>query len=194
LAFRAATVLLAFLGAIGASAQSFIWQNVPTNLDRLGSTPATLTPKQMTAVRAVLAARSSHPGVWECDDGSWLEDLQFSRVSVAPYAVFLVEAGSGCARGGQGANGAMWLVAFDGTHAHVIASPDIGLNGWLYSVVPQSHHGLHDIVLGWHMSAFEAGLTYFEFNGVSYKAVSSATLKSDDSGNGKIIPSPRPSK
>jgi hypothetical protein len=40
------------------------------------------------------------------------------------------------------------------------------------------------------MSAFEAGLSYFRFNGRSYKAIASATLKIDDDGKGTIIPGP----
>jgi hypothetical protein len=40
------------------------------------------------------------------------------------------------------------------------------------------------------MSAAEAGLTYFRFNGRSYKSIASATLKFDDDGKGTIIPAP----
>ena len=195
MAYQIALLLLALLGAISAPAQNAIWQNVPTNLDHQSSKPATPTRKQLASIRTALSARSSRLGLWECDDRSWLQNLQFSGVSVASYPVFLVEAGSGCARGGQGANGAMWLVAFNGGHARVIASPDPKFNGWLYSVASQSHHGLRDIVLGWHMSAFEAGLTYFEFNGVNYTAISNATLESNnDSGDSKIISSSKPYK
>jgi hypothetical protein len=105
--------------------------------------------------------------------------------------VLLIEAGRGCARGGQGSNGAMWLIRFDGLKPTLLASPQEGFNGWLYSVEPKASNGYRDVVLGWHMSAFEADLSYFRFDGKSYRRISSATFRADDDGTQKIIPGPR---
>ncbi len=104
-----------------------------------------------------------------------------------------MEAG-GCARNGQGSNGAMWLVVWRDGQPQVIASPGADFNGWLYDIQPQSHHGFHDIVLGWHMGYAEIDLTYFTFDGTRYKAVSYATLQNDDAGGGKIVPHPKRAK
>jgi hypothetical protein len=102
--------------------------------------------------------------------------------------VLLVEAGSGCGRGGQGSNGAMWIVRFEGARPVLLATPKQGFNGWLYAVQASASHGLHDIVLGWHMGAFETGLAYFRFDGAHYTQISTAELIPDDDGNSKIVP------
>jgi hypothetical protein len=99
----------------------------------------------------------------------------------------LAEAPAGCARGGQGANGAMWVVRFDGDKPALLATPK-EFNGWLFSVQPTLSHGSPDIILGWHASGSEAGLSYFRFDGKSYRSIGTATLQSDDQGNEKIVP------
>ena len=85
----------------------------------------------------------------------------------------------------------MWLIRFDGTHPTLLASPQQRFNGWLYSVEPTTGNGYRDIVLGWHMSAFEADLSYFRFDGKSYRNISSATFRDDEDGTERIIPGPR---
>ena len=64
-----------------------------------------------------------------------------------------------------------------------MASPQRGFNGWLYAIQKSASHGYRDIVLGWHMGADEAVLTYFRFDGKSYVAIGSATNSA-----GKIVP------
>ena len=100
----------------------------------------------------------------------------------------LVEAGMGCARGGQGSNGAMWVVRFKTKKPVLLATPQKDFNGWLYSIQPSTSHGLRDLVLGWHMSAMETGLSYFRFDGRSYRLIGGALLTADADGNAKIIP------
>jgi len=101
----------------------------------------------------------------------------------ANHRVLLVQAGRGCARGGQGANGAMWLIRFDGEVPVLLASPEGDFNGWLYSIQPTLSHGYHDLVLGWHMGADNYNLTYFRFDGKSYVVVGRA-----NEANGEIVP------
>ncbi len=108
--------------------------------------------------------------------------------------VLLVEAGEGCARGGQGSNGAMWLIRFDGGKPTLLASPEDDFGGWLYSVQPTQSHGYRDVVLGWHMSAREAPLCYFRYDGKSYHLIGTAILRGDENGNETIVPDPRPMK
>jgi hypothetical protein len=99
--------------------------------------------------------------------------------------VILAEAGMGCARGGQGANGAMWIVALDEPEPVLLAAPDNGFEGWLYSVRPSRSYGYRDVVLGWHWSAFETGLKYFQFDGKSYQCIGSAE-RNVDRNNGQV--------
>jgi hypothetical protein len=82
----------------------------------------------------------------------------------------------------------MWVVQLSNDKASVLASPDEGFNGWLYAVQPSSNKGYKDIVLGWHMSSREAGLSYFRFDGIRYNLLSGADMKWDDSGNATITP------
>jgi hypothetical protein len=167
-----------------------IWLGVgehPTLL-KAGGSPITIAEK--SAIRAVLRKQDR---VWECafDDahGEWVQGLGFQRIPVSKDGgAFLVEAGAGCARGGQGSNGAMWIVQVRDGHTAVLASPAAGFNGWLYSVQPSSGKGYKDVVVGWHMSASEAGLNYFRFDGTQYKSLGSATIRWDDSQSAIITP------
>jgi len=120
---------------------------------------------------------------------SVLQKLRFKRIQLSPNREnVLVEAGAGCLRGGQGANGAMWIVQLGPGMATILASPAEGFDGWLYSVQTTASKGYRDIVLGWHISAREAGLGWFRFNGARYQRLSNATLKRDDNGNETVTP------
>jgi hypothetical protein len=175
--------------------QSAPWHLVSTSPDRPVSRPAQLTPSETTAIRHLLSSPDQKQ-TWDCETGNsnaeWLQDLRFSILPVNPsQRVLLAEAGAGCARGGQGANGAMWAIRFDGERPRILASPAYNFNGWLYSLSPSSSHGYRDIVLGWHLGAGEAGLTYFRFNGRQYRQIGSAQwLGGADSA--KIVPNPQP--
>jgi hypothetical protein len=52
----------------------------------------------------------------------------------APGRFFLVQAGHGCARGGQGSNGAMWLIRFDQGTPVLLAGPEQEFDGYIYSI------------------------------------------------------------
>jgi len=56
-------------------------------------------------------------------------------------------------------------------------------------VEPTVSSGYRDIILGWHMSAFEQILTYCRFNGRLYAAIGSATLRFDrETGKPTLVP------
>src|SRR5208283_646848 len=184
-------LFLALMFSSGAFAeQSELWQKVgsfsPVHLKTFVPNPA-----ELVKVRKALLARSRRDG-WPCADVTepdWTENLKFEELPVsARNKTVLVEAGMGCARGGQGANGAMWIVDFHGDNFTFLATPQMKLNGWLYSIQETTSHGFRDLVLGWHMSAAEAGLTYFRFNGTTYQAIGQATCLSDGEGSERIIP------
>ena len=175
------------------SAQSDLWEHsrhagsfqVPPK-----DSSVTLPQSQRQSIARMLRARSD---VWGCaaDDpkGEWLKTLKYTIIPVSPTAkVFLVEAGPGCARGGQGTNGAMWVIRFDGREPIPLSGPEDEFQGFLYSIEPTARKGYRDIILGWHMSAMELELAYFRFDGKSYHRISSATLFSDDDGSSRIIP------
>jgi hypothetical protein len=96
----------------------------------------------------------------------------------------------GCARGGQGANGAMWALRFEGDRVSLLATPEQKFNGWLYSIQPTISHGFRDLLLGWHTSAGESNLSYFSFDGTSYHLVGKAVRLVGDDGTAKIVPKP----
>jgi hypothetical protein len=165
-----------------AQAQSSLWngRNLPNQTE---TQPARLTRTQLASVRAVLVAWNDKLYNPLCDDKkdtSWLNELHFSWLPLGPAPVTLVEAGQGCGlRGGQGANGDMWLIAWDGSHPRLIASPTTDFEGFLDAIKVSSSHGFHDVTLGWHRGGGETGMIYFRFDGRSYRPVSTATLIDD---------------
>ncbi len=176
-----------------ALAPADLWSHVSTQPNSRYLESATVSDAQLKSFGNLL--RKLKPDdIWECD-ASEIDDvikgLRFESIPMPDKRnVVLAEASAGCARGGQGANGAMWVIRFDGDKPTVLATPK-DFNGWLFSIQPSSRHGYPDIVLGWHMSAGEASLSYFRFDGKSYHVISTATLQTDDDENQKIVPSPR---
>lgn len=194
---RLSLLLTMLLGTATLSAQTTLWKHVSSRYDPPKTQRAQLTHAELAAIGNLLRSPSQRD-IWECGDDpnpDWVNNLIFSSISLAPgHKTILVEAGQGCARGGQGSNGAMWIIELHGSRPAVLASPKQNFGGWLYSVEPNPHSIYSDIVLGWHMSAFEADLTYFRFNGHSYNRIGSAVLKFDDNEKGTLIPnSPAPS-
>ena len=166
-----------------------IWAGVDIGERPVRIPPVTLSDSQEEAVRRVIHAHAKLDGLEECDqdepNGEWLGKIQFQGLPVtAAKQVILAESGMGCARGGQGANGAMWIVELGGGKPVLLASPKEGFDGWLYAVLPTASHGYNDVVLGWHWSAYETGLRYFRFDGRSYRCIGSARM-SDDRDTGK---------
>lgn len=185
-------ITLAFAASV-VVAQADLWTHVSTERNIQNVQPTTLSSAQLNSFARIL--RKQKPDdLWDCEPseiGALINGLKFKAIPLPENRqMLLVEAGSGCARGGQGANGAMWLIRFDGADAAtptILATPK-DFSGWLYSVQPTMSHGCPDIVLGWHMSGAEASLSYFRFDGKSYHLISTASLVSDDDGNQKIVP------
>jgi hypothetical protein len=171
-------------------AQTDLWQNIarsnPINLKISAPSRA-----QLVEVKKALLARVRLDN-WPCAELSgaeWTENLQIEELPVSETdKILLVEAGPGCARGAQGANGAMWIIRFRGDKLSFLATPQQQFNGWLYSIQETTSHGFRDLVLGWHMSAGETDLNYFRFDGTSYKWLGAASQFKDADGTEKIIP------
>lgn len=175
------------------AAQPDLWQHTRRQLAAGEGRPArvqrvSLPQPQQEAIIGLLKARN------DCEaclpgDPTLVDNLSYGTVALSPGAnVVLVEAGPGCARGGQGSNGAMWLVRFDASKTTLLATPREDFNGYVYSIEPTASKGYRDIILGWHMSAFEASLSYFRFDGKSYRRIGAATLRFDENGTSTLIP------
>lgn len=198
--FNCLAILLALLlAAPTLSAQNTLWSHVPTAYHHPRTPRVQLTHTEFTAVRHLLRS-PAYQYDWGCQDdqdADWVKDVFFSDIALAPgHRTILVEGGPACALGGTGGGGPMWLVELHGSSASVLASPKQNFDGWLFSIQPNPRGAYGDIVLGWHMSAFESDLSYFRFNGHSYNRIASATLKFSESGDGKgaLIPNhPAPS-
>jgi hypothetical protein len=186
-----ATLLILLLCGLGVSGlQSDLWSNVSVALDRPQIQSAAISQGQLARLRKALLERVK-PDRW-CDDGEdpdWVDRITFGRLPVSDdVETVLVEAGVGCARGGQGANGAMWVVRFEGDKVIFLATPEHKFSGWLYSIEASTSHGFKDVVLGWHMRAMEADLSYFKFDGASYRLIGTAQLITDEDGKVRIVP------
>jgi len=179
--------------ASAAFAQTELWSRVSVERGSQQTEAATLSSAQLESFARLLRKQKTDE-FWECDPSEiddLIKGLSFEAIPLSEKRdLVLVEAGSGCARGGQGANGAMWLIRFegpDGAAPTILATPK-EFSGWLFSVQPTLSHGYPDIVLGWHMSGAEASLSYFRFDGRFYHRISTASLLSDDEQNEKIVP------
>jgi hypothetical protein len=173
-------------------AQENLWARV-TSPDgqnaKLNASEVTLTSSQQQSIAKLLKSRHAP---WTCDvdepSGEWLNHLRYSSVPLSvTRRVVLVEAGRGCARGGQGSNGAMWLIRFDGRNPVLLADPQQEFDGFLSSIELTTSKGYRDVIVGWHMGGAETGLGYFRFDGTAYHRIGSATLQYDERGNPKII-------
>ncbi|HEX8816797.1 MAG TPA: hypothetical protein VF753_14965 [Terriglobales bacterium] len=171
-----------------AHSQTDVWKGVEVHpgaeLERIS-----VTKTQFDAIKRAISADGT--GSWPCDPSGedWTHALIFEDLPVSSsQKALLVQTGPGCARGGQGANGAMWVIRFDGDKPMLLATPKREFNGWVYSIQPSVSHGLRDLVLGWHMSAMETGLSYFQFDGTLYRRTGTATLSANANGNATIIP------
>jgi hypothetical protein len=178
------------LSASTVLAQSDLWSHVSPQAGPQQLQAASLSDAQLRAFAHLLRQQKAED-IWECgpaDLKELIDGLTFKTIPVSSKEnLVLAEAPAGCARGGQGANGAMWIIRFDGATPTLLATPK-EFSGWLFCVQPAMSHGYPDIVLGWHMSAAEAGLTYFRFDGKSYRSIGTAELQSDGGENQKIVP------
>ena len=145
-------------------------------------------------VEAIIKKLKTEKEISQCEGfesaDSVLGQLQFQRIGLSSDNTdqVLVEAGPGCLRGAQGSNGAMWIVELRRGRVIILASPAADFEGYVYSVPAASSKGYRDIVVGWHLSAVEAGLVYFRFDGTQYRKLSQATLRRDDDGKETIVP------
>ena len=82
----------------------------------------------------------------------------------------------------------MWLVEFERGAPVILAGPSQAFEGFLFSIEPATSKGYRDVVAGWHISAWVTGLSYFRFDGTSYRLISRARVISDERGNHKVVP------
>ncbi len=175
--------------ATSSFGQGNLWDQVSPDFSPPHLSEARLSAQQKAAVGDLL--RRAPLGGWECGDDleELIKGLRYEQIQLSDNVpTVLVEAGAGCARGGQGANGAMWLIRLDGDTPVLLAGPDHDFNGWLFSIQPQEGHGYRDVVLGWHMSARETPLSYFRFDGKLYRLIGTATITWSDDGKATIAP------
>ncbi len=172
--------LLTALGGTSMRAQSVDWQRIVAmrGPQQLAAEP--LSAAQRKALEEAIVASNT---VWDdCEgDNDWPHAIVVHRVNLGTGHYTLAEAGPGCARGGQGSNGAMWLLRWDAGKPVVIGD----LDGWFDVILPQVSGGLHDVAVGWHNSASEYGLSLYRFNGTRYRLVDGTTVRCDDAGSGQ---------
>ena len=182
-----------------ALAQSSLWIHVPTQLSAAPRlTAAKLSSSELKSIAGVVR-RWGEAEKGGCDGKDELEELveriKVQSIPLSPsQKVLLVEAGMGCARGGRGANGVMWVIRLDGGVAVTLAGPRDGFSGWLYSILRSANDGYRDIVLGWHMSAVETDMSYFRFDGKRYRLLGCATGLADEMGHMTIEPKQQSAK
>jgi len=190
-------ITLVFCASV-AFAQADLWSRVSTQRDIHRIQPATLSTGQLESF-ARLLRKQKPDDLWDCESSQMdelIKGLIFETIPISENRqMLLVQAGRGCARGGQGANGAMWLIRFtgpDGTTPTILATPE-EFSGWLFSVQPTMSHGYPDLVLGWHTGGpVEASLSYFRCDAKSYHRIGTASLLSDDDNQtAKIVPAKR---
>jgi hypothetical protein len=144
-----AVILLFVPLPISSPAQADLWQNVTDHDPMLRPKAYTPSQAQLAGVKKALEARVRLDRWCDKDDREWTDNLEFLELPLSETEkIVLVEAGSGCARGAQGANGAMRLIRFQGDEFFFLATPQQQFNGWLHSIQQTTSHGFRDLVLG----------------------------------------------
>ncbi|HEX7157833.1 MAG TPA: hypothetical protein VF214_02370 [Edaphobacter sp.] len=170
-------------------AQQNRWAEVTLDLLQAKRAVALLPAAKKHSIERKIVLVAQRDG-WECtgkeEVDELLHGLKYEWVPLKTDAkTVMVTSGQGCARGGQGANGAMWL--FDVSDKTPVYLGELG--GWGPGILGTNSDGYHDVVTGWHMSAVETGLAYYRFDGKAYRHIDGADAISDDDGNWKITPS-----
>src|SRR5271167_77360 len=121
-----------------ALAQADLWSHVSPQAGQQTLQPASLSDAQLKSF-AHLLRQQKPEDIWECeaaDLDDLIKGLRFESIPVAPQQnLVLAEAPAGCARGGQGANGAMWIIRFDNDTPTLLATPK-EFSGWLFQLRP----------------------------------------------------------
>ncbi len=136
---------------------------------------AHLSAAQRERIRLFLLHADPNPGACPQGDTSWTRKMSYSAVPLGQGKTTLVQVAAGCARGGQGSNGAMWIV--DRTHAPAVLA---SLNGWFDGVQPTRTNGLHDFTVGWHMTCCEYTLSLYRFDKHQYQDVADVKVSCDE--------------
>jgi hypothetical protein len=190
---RPALIVVLVYSLLSFPAQTDLWKKVGHYDPMQHLKIYVASPAELVRVKKALVARVRLDN-WPCaeeDDTEWTGNLKFEELPVSvTQKIVLVEAGTGCARGGQGSNGAMGVIRFQGDKFSFLATPEQQFNGWLYSIQQTTSHGFRDVVLGWHMGGGETGLSYFRFDGTCYQRIGAATQLTDEDDVEKIIPKP----
>ena len=190
---RLRILIAVVFSATTAFAQAGLWSHVSPQAGPQNLAPATLSDAQLKSV-AHLLRQHKPEDIWDCEGADLDEMIKGLRFESIPLPdkqdLILAEAPAGCARGGQGANGAMWIIRFDGDVPTLLSSAK-EFSGWLFSIQPTLSNVYPDIILVWHMSAAEANLSYFRFDGKSYHLIGTAKLVTDNQQNQKIVPTPK---
>jgi hypothetical protein len=172
---RPILLLILLLPSLAAQKSPNLWRQVNPRynqpvLESLNTLPIA---RQLAVARLIQRCCASDLSVQSASTPSAIAQcLTFQQIPLAPNQDLMLV--SGCWQGGTGGGGPMWLVRFRNGVPILLATSNNGFYGWLYSIQPTMTHGYHDLVLGWHMSAFETDLTYFQFNGSSYVPVGKA--------------------
>ncbi|MBB5328317.1 hypothetical protein [Tunturiibacter gelidoferens] len=142
-----------------------LWQDFRFDDLQTKTRTARLENGQITAIRRLLLTQvkvdnSCGPEVIH----ALFQGLTFDEVPLKEnLRVVRATAGVGCERGGQGANGGMWLFQVEGKKVQFLGA----LSEWGMAVQPAEINGFHDFVTGWHVSGRETGLSYYRFDGKS---------------------------
>ena len=108
-----------------ALVQADLWSHVSPQAGPQPLQPASLSDAQLKSFAHLLRQQKPEE-IWECeaaDMDDLIKGLRFYSIPITPRQnVVLAEAPTGCARGGQGANGAMWVIRFDGNTPALLAT------------------------------------------------------------------------
>jgi hypothetical protein len=180
-------IVIAFAWSLPIAAQQSLWRNITSSPRRpIMAAKIALPPSQRQSIEMLLKKRP--PARCEVEEPEWPSRLRYQSVSLSVRKpVVLVEAGEGCARGGQGSNGAMWLIRLGGRAPVLLAGPHHGFEGFLYSIEPRISKGYRDVILGWHISASESGVAYFRFDGSVYRCIGVATVRDTERGIPELV-------
>jgi hypothetical protein len=172
---------------LSVAAQTINWKSVDNHSLDTKSWPrvAPATRAEQAEVRKLILSRKDS---WCGPDESteWVRELKFTPMPLAPgRRDFLVKPdAANCNVSGQGANAAQWIAEIENGHARVLGN----FGGYFSHLEPATFHGLHDVVMAWHLGWQSYSLTYYRYNGTQYQAVATADVEGNENGDRKITP------
>ncbi|HEV2646416.1 MAG TPA: hypothetical protein VGU46_08650 [Acidobacteriaceae bacterium] len=154
--------------------QTIAWQSIQVH--PVGLNAARLSSAEKAAIRALLKPELEEIADLCVAGQPGLDDLTFDEAPLGTHSIVYVAPGWGCTGGGNSSGN--WLVEIRAGHPLLLGTT----LGWGLRVQPHASMGLHDFVNYWSGGGGEIGISYYRFDGTTYRSIGSHSIIPCDEG------------